>query len=180
MGKCGKTAETVVDDTDVHAGGGFLLQDIKDRPPHYPIVDDKIFDIYIMLCLFQLLHQDREHIVSHLKIFRSSILIYREPGITVDVFRLNGGGRAGLCDLLHDLRILLKIRHAFLLYLRVMFLHLLGDTGFTEQDIKDKTENRHRHDQHGPSQFIGRIDPPVHDPQHDKYRNYSNTERNIF
>jgi len=91
MRKCGKTAHVIIDQTDVQPFLNFLLQNIQNGSPHDPIMDNKIFNKNVMLRLLQFLHKNREHIVSHLEIFRCGVSMGRIAGIPIYIVRLIAG-----------------------------------------------------------------------------------------
>ena len=83
--QCGKAAEAVIDQSDIHSFFSLFFKDIKDRLPHYPVIYDEIFNENKMLCLLQLMHQNRKHIISYLKILCCGILVNRISGILPDI-----------------------------------------------------------------------------------------------
>ena len=80
MGKCCKTAKSVIDQAHINALRSFLFQNIQDCLPHHPIIDNEIFNKNVFLRLFQFPHKHRKHIVSYLKILCSCVLMDRKSG----------------------------------------------------------------------------------------------------
>ena len=133
--QCCNTAKAIIDQAYIHAFRSLLFQNIQDGVPHDTIVDDKIFNINIVLSTFQLFYQYRKHIIPYLKILGGSITMCGETRILADIIGLDCCGRIFFCDLMINLRILFHIGKAFFLDFCIMLLNFLGYTGFSEKNI---------------------------------------------
>ena len=136
MRQCRKTAKSIVNQAHIHTLCCLFLKDMADRPPHHTIIDDKIFNKNIFLCLFQFLYKHRKHIISYLEIFSSCISVNRETGVLMNISGLDCRRLRGFLKTSGDIRILFHIGKAFLLNLCIFILDCLCNSGFTKKYIQ--------------------------------------------
>ena len=88
MRERGKTSHVIINQTDIHTFLNLPLQYIQYGSPHYSIMDYKILNKNIMLCLLQFPYKNREHVISNLEIFCGSISVNRITCIMIYIIRL--------------------------------------------------------------------------------------------
>ena len=157
MRQCRKTAKSIVNQAHIHTLCCLFLKDMADRPPHHTIIDDKIFNKNIFLCLFQFLYKHRKHIISYLEIFRGSILMNRKSGNIRNISGLDRCWRIQLFQLLPCLRPVPQIFPALFNPLFKMLLHDCRNSGTSKHKIQYHSKNRQDEDEHRPRQLIWRI-----------------------
>ena len=135
MGKCCKTAKSVIDQAHINALRSFLFQNIQDCLPHHPIIDNEIFNKNIFLRLFQFPHKHRKHIVSYLKILCSCVLMDRKSGNIRNVSGLVRSRGIQSLQLLPRLWPIPQILPALLDSLFKMLLHDRSDPGTSKYKI---------------------------------------------
>ena len=123
-----KTAKSIIDQADIHTFLRLTLQNIKDCSPHHTVIDDKILNINIMLCLLQLPYQNRKHIIADLKIFCCCIAMNRKAGIPMNVSGLNCRTLSLFFEFFEGFLILPHIRKTLFLNLSVSVLDCLCDS----------------------------------------------------
>ena len=88
-GKTADTAEVIVDETDLDAGGSTFLEELQNGIPHETFFDDEIFEEDEFLCTGQLLAQHSEKILAQRGIFHLRAGICGIAGNPADIIGLD-------------------------------------------------------------------------------------------
>ena len=94
-GKPLNAAEVIVDDADLHPGGGPLPQSFQDGIPHQAFFEDEILEEDEFLGLGQLPHQLAEEILAQRGVFHLGAAIGRKAGDIADIIGAGGIAPAG-------------------------------------------------------------------------------------
>ena len=147
-------AEVVVHKSDLNPLGRLLLENLKDRFPHFAFLKDKIFHEDKAFGLWQLLAQARPHGFTDRQILRLRVFPHWRSGCPRDIIGNQPKLRI-VCDQLAGAW-LVRRRDTVLALFRLpnavhqLFRHAL----VAEHQIKDSPEQRKQHDRDDPGKFI--------------------------
>ena len=157
VGKLEDASEIVVDDPDVYPLGCLTFQDFKDRIPHPSSFNDKVFKEDIVMRLFQFLQHPFPADLAELMVFAGGMVIDRTERSLFDVPGLKGCNRIFLREFIADSPVGCGETAGVAADLRHLFPGVAGELVEAEKQIKRPAENRKRHNQDDPRDFIGRI-----------------------
>ena len=156
-GKPLNAAEVIVDDADLHPGGGPLPQNFQDGIPHQAFFEDEILEEDEFLGLGQLPHQLAEEILAQRGVFHLGAAIDREAGDIADIIGEDaavggllqqGGGVAFLSG---------KERRVGRFIGGDLLPVAVGQCFIAELEVEEPAHHRQRHDEDDPSDLVGGV-----------------------
>lgn len=142
VGEGKQAADIVVYHADVNALFHLPFEDIEDSSPHFALGDDKIFEEYKALSLFQLLYHCGEFRLADRKVGSFGVCVDRIASVVVEVLRLLFSGGVVPVESAHKLVVLREQQPGFIVVLRHSFSQTVAGVAVAKENVEHHAENR--------------------------------------
>ena len=163
-GEAEDTAHVVIDQPDLHALGGLLLQNVQDAVPKDAGLEDEVLQEDVPLCLLQLLQHPGKDQIAQGEVFRLCVGIGGAVGEALQIAGLPGSVLPQGEQVI-GLEVLPQVFLRLLGHAAHPAADPLGDVPAAHQQIEDAAEYREGEDEQQPGDLIGGLDTAAQDQQ---------------